>query len=134
MWHHNPARVSHFGGLFETAVGSLKRYIKRMPSISNFTYENFHTATCTWEAIQNILPLYPLVDNSHDFQVLTPAHSIFERSILPLRLANGYGKISRQSGSGLKPRSSKNISGPSSKMTTWVIFKSGTSESFPEGK
>lgn len=53
LWHHNPRRASQFGRLFDAMVVSLKRYIKRVPFISNLTYENFHISVCTWEKILN---------------------------------------------------------------------------------
>lgn len=73
-------RASHFGALFEAEVGSLKRYVKQMFSMSNFTNDNFYTAICTWDAILNMRPLYPLSDNSHDLQVLMPARFLVQRT------------------------------------------------------
>lgn len=88
-WLHNPPRASHFGGLFEAAVGSLKRYIKKLPSTSNLVYEEFHTAVCGWEAILNSRPLYPVSDDIDDLNILTPSHFLIQRNLLSPPMGKG---------------------------------------------
>lgn len=64
VWNHNPSSANHFGALLEAAVGSVKRYVKQMSSISNLTYDKFYRAICMWELILNSRPLHTLSDNS----------------------------------------------------------------------
>lgn len=79
VWHHNPPKANHYAELFQAAVGSCKRYVKKMLSVANLPYEEFHTTVYCWEAILNSRSLYPLTDNSSDLQLLTSAYFLIQR-------------------------------------------------------
>ena len=77
-WKHIPARSPHFGGLWEGAVRSMKKHLRRIMGPIIFTYEELETITCQVEACLNSRPLLPLTcHNSDGIVPLTPGHFIF---------------------------------------------------------
>lgn len=70
-----PPTASHFGGLWEAAVKSVKFHLKRIMKDANLTFEEISTLSCQVEAILNSRPLYavPNDDPTH-INVLTPSH------------------------------------------------------------
>ena len=80
-WNHIPAASPHFGGLWESAVRSMKKHLKRIMGPIIFTYEELATITCQVEACLNSRPLLPLTRHNPDgITPLTPAHFIFLNS------------------------------------------------------
>ena len=85
VWHFNPERAPHFGGLWEAAVKSMKYHLKRVVGEQKFTFEEFNTLLCQVEACMNSRPLLPLNTHSDDgIEVLTPGHFIIGRSLQTL--------------------------------------------------
>ena len=85
VWHFNPERAPHFGGLWEAAVKSMKYHLKRVVGQQKFTFEEFNTLLCQVEACMNSRPLLPLNTHSDDgIEVLTPGHFIIGRSLQTL--------------------------------------------------
>ena len=77
-WNHIPARAPHFGGLWEAAVRSMKKHLKRLMGPIAFTLDELTTVTCQVEACLNSRPLLPLTcHNSDGIKPLTPGHFIF---------------------------------------------------------
>ena len=84
-WNHIPAASPHFGGLWESAVRSMKKHLKRIMGTIIFTYEELATITCQVEACLNSRPLLPLTCHNPDgITPLTPGHFIF------LKAPNAY--------------------------------------------
>ncbi|GFW03373.1 integrase catalytic domain-containing protein [Trichonephila clavipes] len=87
-WKFMPARSPNFGGLWEAAIKSCKYHLKRVVNGINLTYEELLTVTVQIEGILNSRPLCPLSNNDDDFQVLTPAHFLINRSLNSLEEPN----------------------------------------------
>ncbi|GFW66528.1 zinc finger MYM-type protein 1 [Trichonephila clavipes] len=93
-WKFTPARSPNFGGLWEAAIKSCKYHLKRVVNGINLTYEELLTVTVQIEGILNSRPLCLLSNNDDDFQVLTPAHVLINRSLNSLEEPN-LTKIAR---------------------------------------
>ncbi|GFW89661.1 integrase catalytic domain-containing protein [Trichonephila clavipes] len=87
-WKFIPARSHNFGGLWEAAIKSCKYHLKRVVNGINLTYEELLTVTVQIEGILNSRPLCSLSNNDDDFQVLTPAHFLINRSLNSLEEPN----------------------------------------------
>lgn len=74
VWHFNPPYSPHTGGIWESAVKSLKHHLVRVIGTEIFNYEQLHTLTTEIEAILNSRPLTPLSPDPNDLQALTPSH------------------------------------------------------------
>ena len=70
QWSHIPAAAPHFGGLWESAVRSMKKHLRRIMGTLLMTYEELTTITCQVEACLNSRPLLPMT--SHNQEGLTP--------------------------------------------------------------
>ncbi|XP_064625931.1 uncharacterized protein LOC135486763 [Lineus longissimus] len=70
-WQFSPPLGSHFGGLWEAGIKSVKHHWNRVIGNARLTYEEMYTVLCQIEACLNSRPLCPL---STDLQVLTPGH------------------------------------------------------------
>ena len=74
-WTHSPARAPNFGGLWESAVKSMKRHLKRIMGQLTFTFEELNTITCQVEACLNSRPLLPMTSHNQDgLCTLTAGH------------------------------------------------------------
>ncbi|GFY25818.1 integrase catalytic domain-containing protein [Trichonephila clavipes] len=87
-WKFIPVRSPNFGGLWKAAIKSCKYHLKRVVNGINLTYEELLTVTVQIEGILNSRPLCPLLNNVDDFQVLTPAHFLINRSLNSLEEPN----------------------------------------------
>ena len=84
-WNHIPAGSPHFGGLWESAVRSMKKHLRRIMGTIIFTFEELLTITCQVEACLNSRPLLPLTcHNSDGIEPLTAGH------FLTLNALNAY--------------------------------------------
>jgi hypothetical protein len=73
-WRFNPPAAPHFGGLWEAAVKSMKRHLRRVLGEATLTFEEMATLLAQVEACLNSRPLQPLTDDSSDTAALTPGH------------------------------------------------------------
>ncbi|KOC59254.1 hypothetical protein WH47_12564 [Habropoda laboriosa] len=71
-----PPHSPHFGGLWESAVKSVKHHIKRVIGDQRLTYEELYTFLTQVESCLNSRPLSPLSDDPNDLNPLTPGHFI----------------------------------------------------------
>ena len=77
-WSHIPAASPHFGGLWEAAVRSMKKHLRRLIGTLIFTYEEMTTITCQVEACLSSRPLLPLTCHNPDgITPLTAGHFLF---------------------------------------------------------
>lgn len=88
-----PPYSPHFGGLWESAVKSVKHHLRRILSLTHLTYEEMSTLLIQIEAILNSRPMIPLSSDPTDLPCLTPAHFLIGRTLLtvpqpPLAEAN----------------------------------------------
>ena len=80
-WHNSPPRSPHFGGLWESAVKSMKRHLKTVMGNTLLTFEEMTTVTCQVESCLNSRPLLPLTSHSQDgLATLTANHFLLFRS------------------------------------------------------
>ncbi|XP_047994669.1 uncharacterized protein LOC125232886 [Leguminivora glycinivorella] len=76
-----PAYTPHFGGLWESAVKSVKHHLRRVLGLTHLTFEEMTTCLSQVEAILNSRPLTPLSDDPSDLAPLTPSHFLIGRSL-----------------------------------------------------
>lgn len=81
VWHFIPPRAPHFGGLWEAAVRSLKKHLKRTIGNASLTVTEMITVLAQVEAIMNSRPLTPLSDDINDVNALTPGHFLIGSSL-----------------------------------------------------
>ncbi|GBP12586.1 hypothetical protein EVAR_10249_1 [Eumeta japonica] len=79
-----PAYTPHFGGLWESAVKSIKYHLRRVLGLTHLTYDEMCTCLTQIEAILNSRPLTPLSIDTSDLTPLTPAHFLIGRSLTSL--------------------------------------------------
>lgn len=80
-WHFIPPRSPHFGGLWESAVRSVKSHLKKILHNVHLTYEDLYSLLTQIESIVNSRPLTPLTEDPNDLQPLTPGHFIIGDSL-----------------------------------------------------
>ena len=74
-WTHIPERAPHFGGLWESAVRSMKKHLRRLMGSLLLTFEEMTTITCQVEACLNSRPLIPMTSHNQDgLSTLTASH------------------------------------------------------------
>lgn len=81
QWHFNAPAWPSAGGLWESAVKSLKYHLKRVLGDQKLTYEEFTTLLTHVEACLNSRPLCALTEDP-DYDHLTPGHFLVGGPIL----------------------------------------------------
>ncbi|XP_033213996.1 uncharacterized protein LOC117171056 [Belonocnema kinseyi] len=71
-WHFIPSHAPHFGGLWESAVKSIKHHLKRVIGETQLTFSELYTVLTQVEACLNSRPLSPLSNDLNDLEPLTP--------------------------------------------------------------
>ena len=80
-WHNTPPRSPHFGGLWESAIKSMKKHLNRVIGTTLLNFEELTTVACQVEACMNSRPLLPLTSHNQDGLVtLTASHFLFFQS------------------------------------------------------
>lgn len=74
QWKLNPPTGSHFGGIFESGVKSMKYHLKRVIGSQILTFEELTTILTKIEAILNSRPLISVSSDPNEVDVLTPGH------------------------------------------------------------
>ena len=74
-WNNIPERTPHFGGLWESAVRTMKYHLKRVVGAQILTYEELSTVSAQVEACMNSRPLTATTSHTSDgISTLTPGH------------------------------------------------------------
>ncbi|XP_011860721.1 PREDICTED: uncharacterized protein LOC105557926 [Vollenhovia emeryi] len=76
-----PPRALHFGGLWESAVRSMKQHLKRTVGDASLTVAEMTTVLAQVEAILNSRPITPMSEDPNDLEALTPGHFIIGTSL-----------------------------------------------------
>ena len=86
----NSTRAPHFGGLWESAIKSMKHHLRREMRTIVKSCENFQTLLTKRRSMQNSRPLTPISNDPIDFTVLTPGHFLIGRpmNIRPILTKN----------------------------------------------
>jgi Integrase core domain. len=86
VFHFNPPAAPHFGGLWESQVGCVKKHLKKILGTHILTYEMLYSVLTAVESILNSRPLGQLGGTPEDPVVLTPAHFLMQvpTTYLPL--------------------------------------------------
>ncbi len=80
-WNFIPERAPHFGGLWESAVKSVKTHLRRVMGNVKFTFEELTTVLTQIEACLNSRPLASLPCEGEGLEVLTPGHYLIGRPL-----------------------------------------------------
>ena len=83
-WKFTPEHAPHFGGLWEAAVRSFKKHVRKVLGEVKLNFEEFTTVLVQVEACLNSRPLTPLPDASDALEVLTPGHFLIGRPLTAL--------------------------------------------------
>ena len=73
VWTFIPPRAPHFGGLWEAAIKSAKKHLRRVMGKGVLNCEELHTLFCQIEMVLNSRPISFLSDDPKDELPLTPA-------------------------------------------------------------
>ena len=81
-WDFIPEHAPYFGGLWESAVKSLKTYLHRIVGNTQLNFEELNTVLCQTEACMNSRPLGVIPhDNENGIEIFTLGHFLFGRPI-----------------------------------------------------
>ncbi|XP_072392244.1 uncharacterized protein [Diabrotica undecimpunctata] len=78
-WHFIPSQSTHFGGLWEAGVKSMKSHLKRVVSNAHLRYEEFSIILTQVESVLNSRPISTLSSDPNDLCPLTPVHFLIGR-------------------------------------------------------
>ncbi|XP_055715157.1 uncharacterized protein LOC129809373 [Phlebotomus papatasi] len=74
IWHFNPPRAPHHGGLWEACVKGVKHHLNRVSMHATLSYEEMCTTLCQIEAVLNSRPICLLSTDPNEQSYLTPGH------------------------------------------------------------
>ena len=80
-WGFIPEQAPHFGGLWESAVKSVKLHLRRVVGDAKLTFKEMATVLTQVEACLNSRPLVSLPSEEDGIDVLTPGHFLIERPL-----------------------------------------------------
>lgn len=84
-WRFIPPGSPNQGGLWESAVKSMKYHLRRIAGTQRYTYEGLVTLLAGIEACLNSRPICAMSDDPADLTTLTPAHFLIgEPLLLPI--------------------------------------------------
>lgn len=80
-WIFIPPRAPHQGGLWESAMKSMKYHFRRIVGVNSYTFEQLNTILTQIEACLNSRPLCPMSNDPTDLMALSPAHFLIGTSL-----------------------------------------------------
>ncbi|KAJ8876623.1 hypothetical protein PR048_021068 [Dryococelus australis] len=80
-WHFIPPRASHFSGLWEAGVRSMKHNSRRAVVLAILSHEGMYTVLTEIKACLNSWPRTPMSSEPSDLKVLTPTHFLMDDSL-----------------------------------------------------
>jgi len=81
IWRFNLPAASHFNGLWESAVKSVKYHLTKIMKDAKLTSNELYTLLCQVEACLNSRPLTPMSNDPNDLESLTTANFFLGGSI-----------------------------------------------------
>lgn len=91
-WRLIPAHGPHFGGLWEAAVKSAKKHLRRIIGDSKLTFEELTTVLAQIEACLNSRPLTPAPSDVDGLEALTPGHFLIGQPLAAIPDPSFEGK------------------------------------------
>ena len=79
-WKFIPQRAPHFGGLWEAAVKSMKKHLRKVAGEVKLTFEELATVVTQIETCLN-RPLVSLASDQEGLETLTPGHFLIGRAL-----------------------------------------------------
>jgi len=73
-WQFNPPAGSHFGGVWERLIRSVRKAMNSVIREKNLDDDGFHTLMCEIEMILNDRPITMNSDDPNNLEALTPNH------------------------------------------------------------
>jgi len=73
-WKFNPPHASHFGGVWERQIRTVRKILNALLIEQTFSEETLHTLLCEVECVMNNRPLTPVSADLRDEVPLTPNH------------------------------------------------------------
>eukprot|EP00057_Strongylocentrotus_purpuratus_P028999 XP_011683473.1 PREDICTED: uncharacterized protein LOC100891682 [Strongylocentrotus purpuratus] len=73
-WTFNPPGASHFGGVWERQIGTVRKLILALTKQQTLADESLNTLLCEVEGIINNRPITKVSDDASDVEALTPNH------------------------------------------------------------
>ncbi|KAF7650068.1 hypothetical protein LDENG_00131850 [Lucifuga dentata] len=85
QWSFNPPAASHYGGVWERLIRSVRQVLNSTLHQQTIDDEGLQTIFCAVESILNNCPLSTVSSDSHDLEPLTPNHILLLKTqpILP---------------------------------------------------
>ena len=80
-WNFIPEHAPYFGGLWEAAVKSMKRHLRRIVSNVKLTFEEMGTVLTQIEACMNSRPLTCMPSEDDALEPLTPGHFLVGKAL-----------------------------------------------------
>ena len=98
QWTFNPPAGSHFGGVWERQIRTVRKVMMSIMGQQTLTDESLCTFFCEVEAIVNSRPITTVSGDANDLEALTPNHILLLKGkpSLPPVLANETGPHSRK--------------------------------------
>ena len=93
-WKFNPPHASHFGGVWERQIRTVRKILNALLTEQTFSEETLQTLLCEVECIMNNRPLTPVSADVRDEAPITPNHLLHLQSVtLPSSDAPRYGDL-----------------------------------------
>ena len=83
-WHFNPPAASHFGGVWERQIRTIRKVLNSIVKQQTVDEEGLHTLLCEVEAIINSRPITRVSNDPNDLEAITPNHLLLMKAKTPL--------------------------------------------------
>lgn len=97
-WSFNPPAASHFGGVWERQIRTIRKVMLSILKEQPLTDEGLRTLLCEVEAIVNSRPITKVSEDANDLETLTPNHLLLLKAkpLLPPTISQENDKYRRR--------------------------------------